>query len=328
MLAVVLAGLKWFGIILLIIVGLFLLVCLSVLLIPVRYKLQITIDDKRRVHGTVSWLLHLVHISFQSEEGGSKYCIRVLGICLTPDKKGRRRAGKGSGRRKRKGIKRRADAGQQEKERQESIDAGQQEKEVERTDAFPEKGMLHGPEKNGREAGEILDTPQVSRRKRGFVSRLFEQIKDFVLSIAEIFGKIKRKIKDFFEKKESGEGSQEGISRVFAILRDENTPELFRLLRENAGGFIRHVRPSRVKGWIRFGTDDPCLTGQLLGGVGILFAARGHAVTVIPDFEEAVLEGDLKICGRIRFAVLLFILSRLHPLRQWNHYKKYSSNEK
>lgn len=66
MLAVVLAGLKWLGIVLLIIAGLFLFVCLSVLLVPVRYKLQVTIDDKRRLHGTVSWLLHLVHISFQS----------------------------------------------------------------------------------------------------------------------------------------------------------------------------------------------------------------------------------------------------------------------
>lgn len=322
MLAVVLAGLKWFGIVLLIIVGLFLLVCLSVLLIPVRYKLQITIDDKRRVYGTVSWLLHLVHISFQSGEDGSKYCIRVLGICLTPRKKRKRRAGKGSGRKKRKGKKRRADAKQQEKERQGSMDAGQQEKEkqgsidaghqkkdAEHTDAFPEKGMLQ-------------------EQNRGFISRLFGQIRDFVLSIAEIFGKIRRKVQDFFEKKESDEESQGGISRVLAILRDENTPEVFRLLRENAGGVIRHIRPSRVKGWIRFGTDDPCLTGQLLGGVGILFAARGHAVTVIPDFEETVLEGDLKIYGRIRFAVLLFILSRLHPLRQWNHYKKYSSNEK
>lgn len=315
MLAVVLAGLKWFGIVLLIIVGLFLLVCLSILLIPVRYKLQITIDDKRRVYGTVSWLLHLVHISFQSGEDGSKYCIRVLGIRLTPGKKRRCRTGKGGSKRKRKRKKRRADAKQQEKE-------------AERTDAFPEKGMQQEPEKNSREAEEIVDTPQAFGQNRGFISRLFGKIKDFVLSIVEIFGKIKRKVQDFFEKKESGEESQGGISRVAAILRDENTPEVFRLLRENAGGFIRHIRPSRVKGWIRFGTDDPCLTGQLLGGVGILFAARGHAVTVIPDFEEAVLEGDLKIYGRIRFAVLLFILSRLHPLRQWNHYKKYSSNEK
>lgn len=321
MLAVVLAGLKWLGIVLLIIAGLFLFVCLSVLVVPVRYKLQVTIDDKRRLHGTVSWLLHLVHISFQSGEDGSKYCIRVLGICLTPGRRGKHRKAGESGRRKRKAAKGQTDTGQREKGKV-STAAGQKEKETEEISDVPQAAG-----QREKETEEISDAPQAAGQSKRLILWLFGQIKDFILSITAIFGRIRRTVQEFFEKKTSGGEGQEGISRVAAILRDENTPELVRLLRENAGGLIQHIRPSRVKGWVRFGFVDPCLTGQLLGGVSILFSVWGHAVTVIPDFEETVLEGDLKIYGRFRFAVLLFILSRLHPLRQWNHYKKYSNQE-
>ena len=73
---------------------------------------------------------------------------------------------------------------------------------------------------------------------------------------------------------------------------------------------------------MHFGTSDPALTGELLGGLSILFAMCGQGVRVTPDFEREVLEGELEIKGHLRGIVLLILIIKVHPLQLIRYFRR------
>ena len=138
-----------------------------------------------------------------------------------------------------------------------------------------------------------------SRKKNSFLEkcrRLRKRIKNFCLSIRSIFAKIK------------------------AV--DRESIEWIRLLAVNAGRLLKHICPRRIKGWVHFGTSDPALTGELLGGLSIFFAMCGQGVRVTPDFEREVLEGELEIKGHLWGIVLLILIIKVHPLQLIRYFRR------
>ena len=67
------------------------------------------------------------------------------------------------------------------------------------------------------------------------------------------------------------------------------------------------------------GADDPCTTGYILAGCGVLTALCGSRLNIRGDFEEARLEGSAWAAGRVRlgaFGGLAIWGLRQKPLRQ------------
>ncbi len=60
------------------------------------------------------------------------------------------------------------------------------------------------------------------------------------------------------------------------------------------------LRPKQCRGEIRFGFEDPCLTGKVLAGASMLYPYWGEHVYCCPDFEEKVLEGEVSVKGAFR----------------------------
>jgi hypothetical protein len=110
--------------------------------------------------------------------------------------------------------------------------------------------------------------------------------------------------------------------RLLQMIRDDNTSQLIALIMENAGFLLHHIKPSRIKGWVHFGTSDPCTTGQILGVLGVVFAAWGKGIAVKPDFEEEILEGEVEIRGRLRLVIVLIIVFRILPSAKWKRWKR------
>ena len=82
--------LKIIGILLLAVVGLILAILLTVLLVPVRYRLQASVLEKKPdVDVRVTWLLHLlsVRVRYHPEGGPFDLAVRILGIRLGRKKK-------------------------------------------------------------------------------------------------------------------------------------------------------------------------------------------------------------------------------------------------
>ncbi len=74
---------------------------------------------------------------------------------------------------------------------------------------------------------------------------------------------------------------------------------------------LRKLLPKKIRGELHFGTEDPALTGEILGGISIFYPVFKDNVKVYPDFEQSILEGELFIKGRLRLVTVALILWKL-----------------
>ena len=311
MAVIILGVFKWIGIILLCILGLMLLLCLAVLLIPIRYQLSAVWQEEHRVKGSVSWLLHLIHLSCDTDRN-QRVCIRIFGIPVN----GRFHTKKKKFQKRRKVKQKRKASGSTKVQRKESVSPAKVQKAVESSttagepkeaggaktaDSFDTSVSLAAQKSSGENTDTVHRTvpdKAADTKKRADSSenrfvrtlrRITGRVKKFFLSIAGLFAKIK------------------------AI--DEESIELLQAVLKSSGGLLKHMAPRSLRGRLHFGTGDPALTGQLLGVLSVLFAMWGKGIAVIPDFEQEVFEGEAAVKGYARGIIVLILIIRAHPLR-------------
>ena len=311
MAVIILGVFKWIGIILLCILGLMLLLCLAVLLIPIRYQLSAVWQEEHRVKGSVSWLLHLIHLSFDTDRN-QRVCICIFGIPVN----GRFHTKKKKFQKRRKVKQKRKASGSTKVQRKESVSPAKVQKAVESSttagepkeaggaktaDSFDTSVSLAAQKSSGENTDTVHRTvpdKAADTKKRADSSenrfvrtlrRITGRVKKFFLSIAGLFAKIK------------------------AI--DEESIELLQAVLKSSGGLLKHMAPRSLRGRLHFGTGDPALTGQLLGVLSVLFAMWGKGIAVIPDFEQEVFEGEAAVKGYARGIIVLILIIRAHPLR-------------
>ena len=102
------------------------------------------------------------------------------------------------------------------------------------------------------------------------------------------------------------------IKRMKRFATDDRTKAALSLAWSQLKGFLLKLLPNKVRGDLRFGTDDPALTGEILGGISIFYPLFMDNVKVVPDFQETVLEGELHLKGRIRLLTVAQIAWRLY----------------
>ena len=74
---------------------------------------------------------------------------------------------------------------------------------------------------------------------------------------------------------------------------------------------LKHICPRKITGYVKFGFDDPALTGQILGVIGTFYPMFSKKLTVLPDFAKAKLEVDVKMKGRIFLIVLIVHIMKI-----------------
>lgn len=259
---IILTILKWLGIVLLCVIALLLVLCLCILFVPIRYHVTVTCMEQWKVRGAVSWMFHLLHLSFDSS-GEAGAGLRIFGFPV-------------SARRRRKHNKRK-------RKKKAAVEEVKETSEPEMT-AMEVKQI---PEERDSAENEKVKTQKKQKKSRFLLLR--SRVKNFFLSIKGIFDRIKSV-------------DREGL-------------EIVRLLLKNGGKLIKYILPRKIRGWVHFGTSDPAQTGEILGAVSILFAMYGQGVRVIPDFDQAVFEGEAELRGSLRGIVLLILVIRIHPLQ-------------
>ena len=68
---------------------------------------------------------------------------------------------------------------------------------------------------------------------------------------------------------------------------------------------IAHVLPKKISGYIKFGFADPSVTGKTLAVICMFYPIVPEKLSLEPHFDEAVMECDVNIKGRIFLIVLL-----------------------
>jgi len=90
-----------------------------------------------------------------------------------------------------------------------------------------------------------------------------------------------------------------------AVIRKEE--KTLKLLWKRSRTLLRHILPRRIKGKIRFGFEDPYVTGQVLTYISPFYGIFARRLTVIPVFEGPVLDGEVRMTGRIRIGTIIWI---------------------
>ncbi len=128
-----------------------------------------------------------------------------------------------------------------------------------------------------------------------------KKIKSFFNKLQYTFQKICDTIKSLLRKKDI----------LMEFLRSEIHQAAFWKSLKELKRLLYFLRPQQCKADIEFGFSDPCLTGQVLAGLSILYPFLGEYTEIQPNFDEKVLKGNLFIKGKacsLYFVILLWNL--------------------
>ncbi|MBQ9157494.1 MAG: DUF2953 domain-containing protein [Eubacterium sp.] len=73
------------------------------------------------------------------------------------------------------------------------------------------------------------------------------------------------------------------------------------------GKVLKHVRPRRLTGYLKFGMDDPAVTGYITGALAVFYPVYRSNFTVEPVFYEKCLSVNCRGSGRIRPIYFIYL---------------------
>lgn len=305
--ALFLTILKIIGIVLLVILVLLLAALLLVLFCPVAYRVKGEKRERLLLHMRISWLFPFLYGNLKYEEGLS--CIvYLLGIPVY-DVLGRKEEKNEKQEKKRKKSKKR----KKNKKHIEKKELSARSMEPDRSTAYvpdipPYEEPRTAPEESY-ESDSFKEQPQ--EEKISFLGKWIKSIKEFFQKVKLFFQKVFEKVRNIkytiLSIKEKLENIKETISWYKEVLEREESRRAIAKGKQQIFQFLKHIAPKRVSGNIVFGFLDPGTTGEVLGFISMFYPIFGNHITVIPDFEQTIFQGDFFIKGRIRAFNLLKI---------------------
>lgn len=146
------------------------------------------------------------------------------------------------------------------------------------------------------------DSKKEPEEKAGKKGRsLFSKIRGAIQKVKNIFLSIPIKIKAAAGKfKKLGDKA----GAVVSFFENAKCQRGFRKVSRFLKKVLRHILPGRVSGTVRFGLEDPAATGKLYGALTLFYGWYGDSLSVVPEFEQSIVEGHVKMRGRIVLGVL------------------------
>lgn len=312
---VILTLCKLLGILLLILLVLLLLV----LLVPVRYRVRADFGEKYEVRGSIRYLGVLIRLPFCWRDGQVRWKLQILGIPICRSTVGDGHSdGKGAGRKRTKKRKKASTPNEKKGSEEQVLEKpsdknhAEENPESDKKEDFAEKNV--DPAHAGYKPPEDAQNRK-KQKKRSLFHRIWQRIREIRQSVCDF-------IKMFRSKVHS-------IRDLIQLLRKDASQRFICIAKGNMLQLWRHIRPQKIWGDIRFGTGDPCSTGQILGGIAVLYGWIGNGVHITPDFEQACFEGRLEGKGRMRTITMLIIVLRLFMnkdfkelLSEWKQWKE------
>jgi hypothetical protein len=93
------------------------------------------------------------------------------------------------------------------------------------------------------------------------------------------------------------------------LLREDETRLLFLQTKDRLRNVIRSISPRKLKANIQFGTGAPDTTGMAYGVCSMLYPYFGKYIIITPNFDEAMLVGDVSLSGRaVGWVIIVSVL--------------------
>lgn len=283
---VLLLILKIIGICLLVLLGIALFLILSIIFIPVRYRIRGKGEIPKPLEAEMifSWFFHIFHGRVRYGEEGIGFKVRLFGIPL-------RLGSKEPKTEKRKKKKQRKQKGKKRSEETKTIIETEPLSKVENFGKTERSEKAENSEKAGHsEKAEHFEEHRDIRRKK--------------------FDKIKRKLQSLKAKLIQ---LKEQLGDIKIILSEETNRNAVAALFREFKYFMKHYSPRKASGELQFGTEDPANTGQILGIASLFPFWHRYKISVTPDFsaESLYVKGELSMKGHIRSVHLLISGIRL-----------------
>lgn len=187
------------------------------------------------------------------------------------------------------------------KKMQENIDRPEK-KGHEKTTAYEETNMENAVdsqeiesekevhEKPESEPSVKTEKPQLEEKKEKASKQKVSWFQKIKCTIIKIYDKIK-KIKEY-------------------ITNDTNLKAILRIKNELIY-FLKKIKPKKIKGFIRFGMEDPYNTGRVLAVLSVLYPFYGEHFEIYPEFDKEIIEGNIYLKGRIRLIYLIIAACKI-----------------
>ena len=155
-------------------------------------------------------------------------------------------------------------------------------------------------EKKAAKAKKAEKPKKPHRKKADTFSEFLWRVAEAVYNICR---KIAAKIRGVVEKLKAVYAK---IRKWTDFLEDERTKAAIALALKEVGGILKGLAPKKIRGYVRFGHDDPYKTGEQLAYLAACYPLYGRSLSIYPDFEKKVLEGDVDIKGRLYLAAIVW----------------------
>lgn len=335
-LSILLGILKIIGILLLTVLVLLLLVLSAILFAPVRYHLRVEkTEEALEGMAEISWL-HVIRARLSADGRRRTHVLDIRIFGISPAKLRERLRRRKQKKKQQKGkqdtkkqapneINRTNKTDKANKTKTESPD-GQAE-----ADRNKQRNICRQEQPSETDINEPEEAPQTtsseetnSRPKEKILARILEMIQMLPYKIRTFCATIKSNVERIRElgkrMKRIGEGIwsrlqqaaeiPEKIQQLLDFVEDYHLKELFAEGKAELNGLWRHYRPRKATGYLRFGTGDPALTGELTGVLYLLLPAFSE-VQIEPDFNDPMLQTELELSGHIRACHLVATAWRL-----------------
>lgn len=274
MLAILLGTLKVIGIILLVLILLVLVILAIVLFVPIRYKGSGVIDSARKeAQVKVTWFLHalsvLVDYKYPYKPG---ILIKLFGINIEKFKK-------------------KPKPPKPPKEKKEKVHSSINLALLNYYDEPAPKKVVKPKEPPLNQEHKQIVEEYIAKKNKPKES-IKEKINKIVNKITSVYNKLKNILSN--------------IQYYLDLLQEEGTKNLLGTTLDALLKILKKLRPRKLIINAEMGFETPDTTGKLYGLYWAFKPALGEDVNITPNFEAAILEGDINFKGRITiFAILI-----------------------
>lgn len=301
--------LKALGILLLVLLFLVLLIVCTVLFLPFCYRAQVLKEEEGfacvKASGRVSWLFGAVALTASYEEQKAEAQILLFGASLETWKRRLKKIRRGEASVSRTEENETENAPEAEKtaeqkapdqkEKQQKVTAQKEQPEQEQEPDAPKKSILE------RFFGRIEYLPE---KLLNLASRLLQTAFRLLELPFRLLEKLEQKI-------QAGRRLKRKWESVKKFFRSKMFREALLHAKKEVLYFLKKAAPKKVTGTVRFGFDDPALTGETLGILGMIYGKLPKDLSIQPDFEQEILRGDVRMKGSFQAVTAAGIALRL-----------------
>ena len=301
--------LKALGILLLVLLFLVLLIVCTVLFLPFCYRAQVLKEEEGfacvKASGRVSWLFGAVALTASYEEQKPEAQILLFGASLETWKRRLKKIRRGEASVPRteenetenalEAEKTAEQKAPDQKEKQQKVTAQKEQPEQEQEPDAPKKSILE------RFFGRIEYLPE---KLLNLASRLLQTAFRLLELPFRLLEKLEQKI-------QAGRRLKRKWESVKKFFRSKMFREALLHAKKEVLYFLKKAAPKKVTGTVRFGFNDPALTGETLGILGMIYGKLPKDLSIQPDFEREILRGDVRMKGSFQAVTAAGIALRL-----------------